>query len=93
MLVIVKSAPDTTEGKRAVIFAKDMAADLVCLQNGVYFVSGAGLDNFSGKVYVLDEDLRIRGLSDGKIGKDITKVDYDTLVDLMAESDKVVGMF
>ncbi len=93
MLVIVKSGPETTEGRRGIIIARDMAADLVLIQNGVYFVSNGELDAFSGKVYTLDEDLILRGLSDGEGRKDIKKVDYDTLVDLMAESDKVLAMF
>jgi sulfur relay protein TusB/DsrH len=93
MLVIVKNAPDTPDGKQGLTLARDMGADLVCLQNGVYFAQGKKLEGFGGSVYVLDEDLRLRGLSDAAIGKEIKKVDYDTLVDLMAASEKVVGMF
>jgi len=93
MLVIVKNAPDTADGKRGIILAKDMSADIILLQNGVYFARGGVLADFSGLVYVLDEDLILRGLEDVQIGKDIKKVDYSTLVDIMAESDKVVGMF
>jgi hypothetical protein len=37
MLVIVKSAPDTADGKRGIKLARDMAADLVLLQDGVFF--------------------------------------------------------
>jgi len=43
-------------------------------------------------MYVLDDDLRLRGLKDGDIKKDIKKVDYGSLVDLMAREDKLVGM-
>ena len=93
MLVIVKNAPDTADGQRGIILAKDMSADIILLQNGVYFARGGVLADFSGLVYVLDEDLILRGLEDVQIGKDIKKVDYSTLVDIMAESDKVVGMF
>lgn len=92
MLVIVKNGTDTPEGRRGIRLARDMAADLVLIQNGVYFVREAGLDDFNGRVYVLDEDLALRGLSGAETGKDIKKVDYDALVDLMAESDKVVGL-
>jgi sulfur relay protein TusB/DsrH len=93
MLMIVKNGIDTPEGKRGVRLARDMAADLVLIQNGIYFVRDGGLDDFNGKVYVLDEDLVLRGLGDAEIGKDIRKVDYDALVDIIAGSDKVVGMF
>ena len=92
MLIIIKNGIDTPEGKSAVRLARNMAADLVLIQNGIYFVRDAVLDNFSGKVYVLDEDLALRGLGDAVIGQDMKKIDYDTLVDLIADSDKVVGM-
>jgi sulfur relay protein TusB/DsrH len=70
-----------------------MAADLVLIQNGIYFVRDGGLDDFNGRVYVLDEDLVLRGLGDAEMGKNVRKVDYDALVDLMAESGKVAGLF
>ena len=92
MLIIVKNGIDTPEGKRGVRLARDMAADLVLIQNGVYFARYAELNNFDGKVYVLYEDLLLRGFSDGDIWKDMEKIDYDILVDLMVGSDKVVGM-
>ena len=93
MLVIIKSAPDTPEGKRGVKLARDIAADVCLIQNAVYFARKDRLESFCGTVYVLDEDSRLRGLSDNEIEKDIKKVDYDGIVDLMAGEDKVVGMF
>ena len=93
MLIIVKNGIDTPEGKRGVQLAGHMAADLVLIQNGIYFVRDGGLDDFNGRVYVLDEDLVIRGLGDAEMGKNVRKVDYDALVDLMAESGKVAGLF
>ena len=93
MLVIVKSAPDTTDGKRGIKLARDMAADLVLLQNGIYFAQKERLEGFCGTAYVLDDDVRLRGLKDDEIEKDIRKVDYGSLVDLMANEDKVAGMF
>lgn len=93
MLVIVKSAPDTTDGKRGIKLARDMAADVVLLQNGIYFAQRERLEGFCGTAYVLDDDVRLRGLKNGEIEKDIKMVDYGSLVDLMAGEDKVVGMF
>jgi len=93
MLVMVKSAPDTTDGKRGVKLARDMAADVVLLQNGVHFAQGERLEGFCGTAYVLDDDLRLRGLKDDEIEKDIKRLDYGSLLDLMANEDKVVGMF
>lgn len=93
MVVIVKSAPDTTDGKRGIKLAKDMAADVVLLQNGVYFAQRERLEGFCGTVYVLDDDVRLRGLRDDEIEKDMRRLDYGSLVDLTAREDKVVGMF
>jgi len=93
MLVLVKSAPDTTDGKRGIKLARDMAADVVLLQNGVYFAQVERLEGFCGTAYVLDDDARLRGLKDNEIEKGIRKLNYGGLVDIMAKADKVVGMF
>jgi len=93
MLVIVKNSPDTLDGRRGIKLARDMAADLVLIQNGVYFAQKERLEGFCGTAYVLGEDIRLRGLKDEDIEKGVRKLDYDGLVDLMAEEDKVVGMF
>jgi sulfur relay protein TusB/DsrH len=93
MLVIVKSAPDTVDGKRGVKLAKDMAADVALLQNGVYFAQVERLEGFCGTVYALDDDLRLRGLKNDEVERDIKRLNYGSLVDLMADADKVVGMF
>ncbi len=93
MLVIVKSAPDTMDGKRGVKLARDMAADVVLLQNGIYFAQGERLEGFCGTAYALDDDIRLRGLNADEIEKNIKRLDYGSLVELMTNEDKVVGMF
>ncbi|MFZ5996533.1 MAG: DsrH/TusB family sulfur relay protein [Nitrospirota bacterium] len=93
MLVIVKSAPDTSDGKRGIQMAKDMAADIVLLQNSVYSACKERLNGFPGTVYVLSEDMRLRGIKGGEIGENVKALSYDDLVDLMATEDNVVGMF
>lgn len=95
MLVIIKSAPDTPEGKRGVRLACDMYADIVLLQNGVYFIQKDKLEDlgFVRSAYVLEDDRRLRGLKANSANKNIKGINYDSLVDLMAESDKVIGMF
>ncbi|MDI6801403.1 MAG: DsrH/TusB family sulfur metabolism protein [Thermodesulfovibrionales bacterium] len=90
MIVLIKSAPDTDEGERAVKLAKDMAADIVLLENGVYFARKGKLGGFCGTVYALEEDLRIRGLKDDELEKGIKRLNHNDLADLMAEEDKVV---
>ena len=93
MVVIVKSSPDTVDGKRGIKLARDMAADVVLLQNGVYFAQVERLEGFCGTAYVLDDDARLRGLKDSEIEKGIRTLDYGGLIDIMAKADKVVGMF
>ncbi|MBI3591884.1 MAG: hypothetical protein HY099_00065 [Nitrospirae bacterium] len=93
MLVIIKSSPDTQEGKRGVKLARDMAADICLIQNAVYFAQKERLEGFCGTAFILDEDARLRGLGLEEIGKGIREINYDGLVDLMAKEDKVVGMF
>lgn len=93
MIVIIKSSPDSTEGKRAIRLARDMAADIVFIQNAVYFAQKGGLEGFCGTVHVLDEDCRMRGIQDNDLEKDIKKIDYDALVDLITKEDKTIGAF
>jgi len=94
MLVIIKSAPDTPEGERGLRLAYDMSADVVLLQNAVYFSQGQKLGDigFTGKTYVLEDDRLLRGLKTDE-SRNIQDINYDALVDLMTESDKVIGMF
>jgi sulfur relay protein TusB/DsrH len=95
MIVIVRSAPDTPEGKRGVKIARDMYADIVLLQNGVYFLKQQALEDlgFVRTAYVLEDDRRLRGLKGADGNKNIKEIDYNGLVDVMTETDKVVGMF
>lgn len=93
MLVIVKSGHDTADGKRGVKLARDMAADLFLIQNGVYFAQKERLEGFCGTAYVLEDDLKLRGLKGAGTEKSIKEIGYDSFVDLMSDADKVVGMF
>jgi len=91
----VRNAPDTIEGKRGVKLARTMAADLVLLQNGVYFLQEDHLEDlgFCRTAYVLEDDRRLRGLNIDAEKKNMKDINYESLVDLMSESGKVVGMF
>ena len=95
MIVIIKSAPETPEGKRGVKIARDMSADIVFLQNGVYFLQGQCLAEigFEKTVYALMDDIRLRGLKAENEKVAAKKIGYDGLIDLMASSDNVTGMF
>ncbi len=93
MLVMIKSAPDTTDGATGLNLAKEGGADLVLLQNGVYFAKKEKLGTFAGNVYVLGDDKRLRGLKDSEMDNRATIIDYDRLTDLITAGEKVVGMF
>ncbi|MBM4141223.1 MAG: hypothetical protein FJ242_07055 [Nitrospira sp.] len=93
MLIIVKSGPDTFEGKRGVELARDAAANLVLLQNGVCFAQRGRLEGLRGTVYLLGEDKRLRGLKDEELEEGIKKLDVNTLIELLTNEDRVVGMF
>jgi sulfur relay protein TusB/DsrH len=93
MLVIVKSAPDTPEGKRGIIMARDVAANVVLIQNAVYFALKNRPEGFSGIVFALEDDLRLRGLNNDDLKGDIRKLSYDGFIDLMVEDDRVIGIF
>jgi sulfur relay protein TusB/DsrH len=93
MLVMIKSAPDTTDGAIGLTLAKEGGADLVLLQNGVFFAQKEQLGPFPGNVYVLDDDKRLRGLKDSEMDSRAKIIDYDKLTDLITGGDKVAGMF
>lgn len=87
MLFLISSAQETKEFKTAYNMAKEMKADICLLQNAVY--AARTIDD--GSVYVLSDDLMLRGLQQNKIaGKTI---DYSQLIELMTNTDKVVGLF
>jgi sulfur relay protein TusB/DsrH len=90
MILIIKSGPETTEGKRAVKLARDMAGDIVLIQNAVYFAEKERLEGFCGTAYVLKDDAALRGVND--IKKGIKIIEYPELIDLMAE-EKTIGAF
>ncbi|HET6515569.1 MAG TPA: DsrH/TusB family sulfur metabolism protein [Thermodesulfovibrionales bacterium] len=95
MVVIIKSGPDTPEGTRAAKLARDMSADIVLLQNGVYFMQKSYLEDlgFIGTAFVLSDDRKLRGLSEISSELRMKEITYDDLTDLMTAGDKVLGMF
>jgi len=93
MFVMIKSAPDTTDGALGLTLAKESGADLILLQNGVYFAQKDRLGTVPGAVYVLDDDKRLRGLKDSEMNDRVKTIDYDKLTDVITGGEKVVGMF
>jgi sulfur relay protein TusB/DsrH len=87
VLFLIASAPDSQQFKRAFKLAKDLYADVCLMQNAVY----ASRHLNDNSVYILHDDMNLRGISQSEISGNL--IDYNKLVDLMAESDKVVGIF
>ncbi len=92
MLVMIKSAPDTPEAKRAIALAGNLVADIVLIQNAVYLAQGRAVGG-RGAVYALDEDLRMRGVGPDSDTGSVKRIDYDMLVDLITAADRVCGAF
>jgi sulfur relay protein TusB/DsrH len=93
MIVMIKSAPDTSEAKRGITLAGELSADLVLIQNAVNLARLVQIGGIRGTMYALDEDLRMRGLGPNSDIGAIRRIDYDMLVDLITKADKVHGAF
>ncbi len=87
MLFLISSSPDTKEFKTAVRMAKDVNGTICLLQSAVY----ASRDLYDPDMYVLSDELQLRGIKDNEIS--CKTINYNQLVDLMTNSDKVMGMF
>ena len=90
MLIIIKSSPDTPEARQALNLAKSTNAGICLVQNGVYLAVKEDIKDISGSAYALSEDLALRGL---KPAFNVKSIDYEELIDIMNESEKVIGMF
>jgi sulfur relay protein TusB/DsrH len=87
MLFLISSAPDTREFKTAYNLAKDIGAEICLLQNAVY-ASRTLNDNV---IYLLRDEMQLRGINENEVSGKI--IDYSQLIDLMTNTDKVVGIF
>jgi sulfur relay protein TusB/DsrH len=87
MLFLISSAQDTKEFRTAYNLAKEMKSNICLLQNAVY----AARNINDGSVYILNDDLMLRGIKQNEISG--RPVDYGQLIDLITESDRVVGLF
>ena len=90
MLIIIKSSPDTPEARQALDLAKSMNAGICLVQNGVYLAAKEKINDISGSVCALSEDLKLRGLQPAV---NVKSIDYEELIDIMNGSEKVMGMF
>jgi sulfur relay protein TusB/DsrH len=105
--ILLRSGQSTAESDRALQTAKDMLArghsvSLYLLQDAVNFCQ-PGLKRFSSidlyslidknlMVYVLSRDAELRGIDATSTIQSITKGDYESLMDLLESSDRVIGL-
>jgi sulfur relay protein TusB/DsrH len=87
MLFLISSAPDTKEFKSAYKIAQQMNAEVCLLQNAVY----ASRNLLDSSFYMLKDELHLRGIREDEVSGKL--IDYSQLAGMMAESDKVVGLF
>ena len=93
MIVMIKSAPDTNDGGLGLNLAMHSGADLVLMQNGIYFAQKDRLKDFLGSLYIMEDDKRLRGFKDSELDTRAKVINYDQLTDIITAGRKVVGMF
>ncbi len=105
--ILLKNGPCTDEADRALQTAADMRAQghrvsLFLLQEAVRFcrspVKRPGstdireITDSNIEVHVLVQDARLRGIEDSDVSRGFVKGTYDSLVELMESSDRVIGV-
>ena len=81
-----------TDDKNAMKQALSLDADLMLIQNGVYFLNRAnGPDLGDKKVYALDTDISKRGLT-SRLVDGVEIIDYEGMVDLLFSGVTVVNL-
>ncbi len=70
-----------------------MEIGIFFVQNGVYHaVTDSDILKMQAEFYVLKEDLATRGFSEENVKKNIKTVNYDELVDLILNYEKLLWM-
>ncbi len=87
MLFLISSAPDTKEFKSAYKIAQQLNAKICLMQNAVY----ASRNLQDSRFYIMKDELQMRGIKEDEVSGNL--IDYGQLVGMMAESDKVAGLF
>ena len=64
-----------------------MNAEVCLLQNAVY----ASRNLLDSRFYIMKDELQMRGIKEEEVSGKL--IDYSQLVDMMAKSDKVAGLF
>ncbi|MFO7752887.1 MAG: DsrE family protein [Desulfobacteraceae bacterium] len=105
--VLLKSGPFTAEADRALRSASDMLAmghsvHLYLLQDAVNFCRAdikdsssqdmGGLIDEKLKVYVLIQDAGLRGIDVDSVSLPVSGGDYESIVELVESSDRVIGL-
>jgi sulfur transfer complex TusBCD TusB component (DsrH family) len=105
--VLLKSDPSTPEADRALQVAADMlsqghSVSLCLLQDAVHLcrpgmrcsasISLQSLIERKLMVHVLTHDSALRGIDSTSANKSIVAGDYDSLIDVLEWSDRVVGI-
>jgi len=90
MLVIIKSRYGTREAERGVKLARDEAADIVLMGDGVSLAGKDRLDGFCGTAHVLKDDLEARDV--GELEKGVRVISREELNVLITE-EEVLGTF
>jgi sulfur relay protein TusB/DsrH len=105
--ILLKSGPSSTEARRTLQVTADMMSQgdtvhLYLLQDAVHLSrtdlktdASTALDRLVDQgldVSFLSRDAQLRGLDVSAVPEKMTPGTYDTLVDLMISSDRVIGL-
>lgn len=93
MFVIIKSPPDSEGARKGLKLAKDRAADVLLISDGVNLARKGMLEGYCGTAFVLDSDLAQRGITGKDLEKGVKSVSPAEFVDLVVRSEEVVGPF
>jgi sulfur relay (sulfurtransferase) complex TusBCD TusD component (DsrE family) len=105
--ILLKSAPCTDEADRALLIASDMlvqghSVSLFLLQEAVRFC-GSGLKRSDSvdlgpliennlEVHVLTQDANMRGIEEPASGHPVLNGSYESLIELLETSERVIGI-
>ena len=105
--VLLKSGPSSVEANRAIQVTSDMlsqghAVNIYLLQDAVHFcqpdlkyAASIELDRLVDeklRVNFLVQDARLRGIEVTSVKQKFSEGNFETLVDLMESSDRVIGL-
>jgi sulfur relay protein TusB/DsrH len=93
VFVIIKSPPGSEGAARGIRLAREEAADLLLIGDGVRLARKDMLEGFCGAAFAHSADLRLRGVGEAELEKGVRAVSCEEFVELLAGAEKIAGPF